>query len=114
MLGWIVETTVIAAGIALVVSLTSRLFSVGPAVRHAMWLVVLIKLITPPLISWPWAPQLGSLDWPVAMTRTLHQFGGIKLNDSSSQEMSAVHRTKPALRSVARNGDGTIKSGCDF
>src|SRR5262249_38810532 len=26
----------------------------GPATRHALWLVVLVKLVTPPLLSWPW------------------------------------------------------------
>src|SRR5207253_4430788 len=26
-----------------------------PAVQHALWLVVLIKLLMPPLVAWPWA-----------------------------------------------------------
>jgi hypothetical protein len=24
-------------------------------VRHALWLIVLIKLMTPPVVHWPWA-----------------------------------------------------------
>jgi beta-lactamase regulating signal transducer with metallopeptidase domain len=27
----------------------------GPVARHALWLVVLVKFMTPPLIVWPWA-----------------------------------------------------------
>jgi len=55
MLGWFAETALVAAVLALAVVLLSRLRSLSPTVRHALWLVVLIRLITPPLFSWPWA-----------------------------------------------------------
>jgi beta-lactamase regulating signal transducer with metallopeptidase domain len=54
MLWWIVETTLVAAALAVVATLLPRLRPLGPAARHALWLVVLVKLMTPPLLSWPW------------------------------------------------------------
>ena len=66
MLGWFAETTLVAAGLAVVAVLAGRLRPVGPTVRHALWLVVLIKLMTPPLVSWPWAVPWGELEWPIA------------------------------------------------
>jgi beta-lactamase regulating signal transducer with metallopeptidase domain len=53
MLIWIAETTVIAALLALIAWLAGKLPSMHPTVRHALWLVVLIKLVTPPLVAWP-------------------------------------------------------------
>ena len=55
MLGWFAETTLVASGLAVVAVLASRLRPIGPTARHALWLVVLIKLMTPPLVCWPWA-----------------------------------------------------------
>ena len=64
MVGWIAETTLVAAGIALVAWFASRVLASGPTVRHALWLVVLIKLVTPPLFSWPWATHGAVGEWP--------------------------------------------------
>ncbi len=58
MVGWIVETTLMASGLAVVAALACRLRVVGPATRHVLWLVVLVRLVTPPVFSWPWA-----VDW---------------------------------------------------
>jgi beta-lactamase regulating signal transducer with metallopeptidase domain len=54
MLWWVAETTVVATALAAVAALVPRLRRLGPAARHALWLVVLIRLVTPPLLSWPW------------------------------------------------------------
>jgi beta-lactamase regulating signal transducer with metallopeptidase domain len=61
MLWWVVETTLVAAVLAAVAALVPRLRPLGPAARHALWLVVLIKLVTPPLLSWPWPVAVGVL-----------------------------------------------------
>jgi beta-lactamase regulating signal transducer with metallopeptidase domain len=58
-LWWLAHNTLFAAILATGVYLACRLFRLRPAVRHVLWLVVLIKLVTPPLINWPWAA-----DWP--------------------------------------------------
>ena len=66
MLLWFAETTIVAAILALVAIAASRLRPIAPSVRHALWLVVLIKFITPPLVSWPWAIDWRTLEWPTA------------------------------------------------
>jgi beta-lactamase regulating signal transducer with metallopeptidase domain len=63
-LWWFAETTLVAAGLAVVAALAGRLRSIGPTARHALWLVVLIKLMTPPLVSWPWPAPWQNLKWP--------------------------------------------------
>ena len=61
MLVWITETTLIALVLALVAVLAGRGLRLGPGARHALWLVVMIKLVTPPVLSWPWAANVA---WP--------------------------------------------------
>jgi hypothetical protein len=51
MLWWIMQNVIL---VAVAVSLICRWKRLSPAVRHALWLVVLIKLLTPPLFVWPW------------------------------------------------------------
>jgi len=72
MLWWFAETTLVAAVLAVVAILASRLRSAGPSVRHALWLVVLIKLLTPPLVSWPWAAHWRGADWPTTAPVGIH------------------------------------------
>jgi beta-lactamase regulating signal transducer with metallopeptidase domain len=66
MLEWFAETTLVAAGLAIVAAMVGRLRGVGPTLRHVLWLVVLIKLVTPPLLSWPWAVPWQGLNWLAA------------------------------------------------
>src|SRR5207249_3369307 len=54
MLWWLVQNTVVAAVLAGLVALICGVARPRPAVRHALWLVVLMRLMTPPLIDWPW------------------------------------------------------------
>jgi beta-lactamase regulating signal transducer with metallopeptidase domain len=55
MLWWFAETALVTTLLAGFVSLACRLGRFRPAVRHALWLIVLIRLVTPPLLQWPWA-----------------------------------------------------------
>src|SRR4051795_5753174 len=55
MLWWTFQNLVIASVLAALVWLACRSGRVGPVGRHALWLVVLVKLLTPPLVVWPWA-----------------------------------------------------------
>ena len=48
---WILENTLIATVFALVVALVCRLPRVAPVIRHALWVVVLIRLIMPPVFA---------------------------------------------------------------
>ena len=50
---WFAETTLIAGLLAVVALAVGRLRSLGPSTRHLLWLVVLIKMMTPPIIHAP-------------------------------------------------------------
>ena len=54
MLWWFAQTTLIAGGLAVLATLGGRWKRFGPEARHALWLVVLIKLALPPVVAWPW------------------------------------------------------------
>jgi beta-lactamase regulating signal transducer with metallopeptidase domain len=62
MLWWLAQNTMTAALLAGVVWLACRVRSFSPAAKHAMWLVVLLKLVTPPLVTWPW-PVPSFFEW---------------------------------------------------
>jgi beta-lactamase regulating signal transducer with metallopeptidase domain len=59
---WAAETAVVASILALVAHFAARQrwLALGPAARHVLWLVVLIKLVTPPLIHWPWSASIAT------------------------------------------------------
>lgn len=61
MLGWFVETTIVAAALACLAALASKTGRVGPAARHVLWLVVLLKMTTPPIGHWPVAEEVAPL-----------------------------------------------------
>ncbi len=55
MFHWIIQNAVVASLLAVIVVLICRANWFSAAGRHALWLVVLIKLITPPIVVLPWA-----------------------------------------------------------
>ncbi len=59
MLQWFAETTLVASGLALLAALASRLRPISPTARHLLWLVVLIKMMTPPLLHLALGRALG-------------------------------------------------------
>jgi bla regulator protein BlaR1 len=70
MLIWFAETTIVAAILSLVAVALGKQRRIGPSLRHVLWLVVLIKFLTPPLLSWPWATEWRRLEWPAAWRQT--------------------------------------------
>ncbi len=52
---WIFQNVVITAALAGIVLLLCRVTRLGPVARHALWVLVLVKFVTPPLVVWPWA-----------------------------------------------------------
>jgi beta-lactamase regulating signal transducer with metallopeptidase domain len=58
---WVIYHTAGVLMLALVVLVLCRWRRLGPAARHALWLLVLLKLLTPPFISWPWTVPLGTV-----------------------------------------------------
>jgi bla regulator protein BlaR1 len=61
-LWWLAHNTLFAAFLAVIVYLACRHLRLRPAVRHLLWLLVLVKLATPPILTWPWSP-----DWPTRL-----------------------------------------------
>jgi beta-lactamase regulating signal transducer with metallopeptidase domain len=51
---WIFQHVVTTALLALIVALVCRMTRIGPVARHALWVLVLIKFVTPPLVAGPW------------------------------------------------------------
>ena len=71
---WLILHTVTTAALAGVVLTASRWFRLGPAARHLLWLIVLVKFLTPPVVAWPWplptfepAPPQAAAPAPVAV-----------------------------------------------
>src|SRR3954467_5127974 len=64
MLWWTIQNLAVAAVLAGLAWAICRSGRIGPVGRHALWLVVLLKLLTPPLLAWPWA--VGDPAWPFA------------------------------------------------
>ncbi len=52
----LVTTSVLVAAVAVI----CRRLTARPALAHALWLVVLIKFLTPPLVAWPWTLSLAA------------------------------------------------------
>ncbi len=66
MFEWLLLHTAAVLVLALLALAVGRWRGAGPAVRHALWLVVLAKLLTPPLVAWPWALPAPALPRPAA------------------------------------------------
>lgn len=52
---WIASHVMAVAALTALVALVCWIGRFRPAVCHALWLLVLIKLLIPPVISWPWS-----------------------------------------------------------
>jgi beta-lactamase regulating signal transducer with metallopeptidase domain len=55
-LWWLAQNALVASILAGLVALACRWGRFRPAVQHGLWLLVLIKLVTPPLPLWSWTP----------------------------------------------------------
>ena len=72
---WTADAVLVASLLAVAAHLAARLqwLNLGPAARHALWLVVLLKLVTPPLVHWPWS---ASIQTPTALAAHARQADG--------------------------------------
>ena len=65
MLWWCADNAVRTTLLAGLVILLCRFGRFRPAVRHALWLLVLLRFPSPPLLPWPWkmtpAPELAPM-----------------------------------------------------
>ncbi|HEY7473915.1 MAG TPA: M56 family metallopeptidase [Vicinamibacterales bacterium] len=111
MIWWLFQNVVATAALAAVVAFICRATSIGPVARHALWVLVLVKFVTPPLVVWPWnAPDpLGvaqlRLEYRVSTAEGRTTTDGLPLPDAepASQapaDVSAITgvRDRPAPR----------------
>jgi beta-lactamase regulating signal transducer with metallopeptidase domain len=101
---WFFQNAVVTAILAVGVLVMCRFVRIGPVARHALWVLVLVKFVTPPIVAWPWpAPD---------------PFGLAPVEVASQQEsdvataplmVSVESRVVPSAETVARpaeSGDG--------
>src|SRR6187455_3378590 len=51
---WLVQHLITVLLVVAVVRVATWLLRAGPVVRHALWTILLVKLIVPPVFAWPW------------------------------------------------------------
>ena len=56
---WMLQNTLAAGCLALLVAVACRFGRFSPALRHALWLVVLLNLVVPPIVELPLPRWLG-------------------------------------------------------
>ncbi len=100
---WVILHTAGTGFLALAVLLLCRWRRLGPAARHALWLLVLLKLLAPPLVSWP-LPRLP-FDWPGTAKQAVEETA--PMDDSMPSEnlsrdmlLSAIVAEDSSLRPV--------------
>ena len=100
-LWWFGQNTITIAVMILFVVFACRLFRNRPAVQHVLWVVVLLKCVTPPIVSWPWSVQhvsqsLRSLVAPEtdSVLTTPHEYSAVAV-DSVFIDLAA-QETRPA------------------
>ena len=109
LLWWFGQNTLAALLMIPCVTLACRLFRDRPAVQHLLWMVILLKFVTPPIVVWPWSvEELQSLAWTqttgvqVAAVEPLPVIPGAKVFESyeSTEEPLLVPiTTMPNLES---------------
>lgn len=104
MLWWLIQNLIVAAGLSAVVLVVCRTCRISPAGRHILWTIVLVKLVTPPLVFWPWpAPRLPGGDLSAAS-----QTSSPGTANSTSQSVGAAAATKRPARSRLDSGESMV------
>jgi len=59
-LWWFAQNAVCVAVLLPIVWIVARLLRARPAEQHLLWLLLLVKLVTPPVVVWPWSWEWGT------------------------------------------------------
>jgi beta-lactamase regulating signal transducer with metallopeptidase domain len=59
LLVWLGANAVVVAALTPVVWLLCRMLCSRPAVGHLLWFLLLLKLVAPPVVDWPWSIDLS-------------------------------------------------------
>jgi bla regulator protein BlaR1 len=100
---WLVEvglSNALAVVVLAIVAWVAGRISRRPAVTHALWLLVLLKLLTPPIIELrlPWAIARTAIDDPEVVDQPGQRAAALPMNGESNRA-----RAKPAT--LADNGN---------
>ncbi len=57
MLWLLAQHVLVVAILTMIVLAVCRLTRLSATMQHTLWLIVLVKLMTPPLVTWPWAVE---------------------------------------------------------
>jgi beta-lactamase regulating signal transducer with metallopeptidase domain len=111
MLAWLMQNALAATILAIIVAIACRLFRPHPAICHVLWLVVLLKLIMPPLPLWR-ASAIDRLFEP-AIARTLQQDQRVVVSDASNDQVPspAVSETSPTESVILQQPVGSTWEG---
>jgi beta-lactamase regulating signal transducer with metallopeptidase domain len=105
---WLFQNLVVTTGLALVVVFVCRTSRIGPVGRHALWLLVLVKFVTPPIVVWPWeAPdplRVSTLDLRVD---DRHEGGVWPLAASAPESSAGVSRGVASVATADGANDET-------
>ena len=104
MLWWLLQNTIVAAVLAVGVLLVCRWRRIGPAGRHLLWLVVLVKLVTPPLVSWPWAVPRWDARVGVGCPEFNFPLNTLSQSENSGGKLNSGHPTP----STKTHDNGTV------
>lgn len=69
---WLLQHSLGATVLALLATALAKGLRRRPALLHALWLLVLLKLTLPPLLWWPWSISVPAIGWdaPVISAET--------------------------------------------
>jgi len=95
---WLFQNVVITAGLALVVAAVCRTTRIGPVGRHALWLIVLVKFVTPPLVVWPWAAPDPLRVAAVAMAADAGGTSGVGWGVHAATSIATAAATPPVAQ----------------
>ena len=92
--GFVLQIVFVAGLLSLIVVVAGRMFRLSPAVRFGLWLVVLLKLLAPPVVEWPWdATRL----FPEAMTQVWVAEGPLPRSSPSREAVVILAATASAM-----------------
>src|SRR3954452_13703876 len=91
-----VTNAILATVLALVVWCVTR-FVRQPALAHLLWVLVLVKLVTPAVVSIPWAIEHAK---PIAAAPSLTTGVGTATNENASSATELAVRERDSLSGV--------------
>ena len=113
---WIFQNVVITTALAAAVLGVCRMSRLGPVARHALWVLVLVKFVTPPIVAWPWAmpDPLGLASMEVGSQTGLRgavalagaNLARIPVLDGAAAESAHSRESAPSRGSDGRECDG--------